>query len=83
MIAPPAPAFPPSPHPHFSPQTPVPGMANHLAGMRMQSPPSPFAPPYGAAPRAKPSSRSLIWWVLALLAVGVGVGTAVALLMSK
>jgi hypothetical protein len=29
------------------------------------------------------SSRRFVWWVIALLAVGAGVGTALALLFSK
>ncbi|HET9621458.1 MAG TPA: protein kinase [Kofleriaceae bacterium] len=81
-----APPLPPAgfpPHPHYGAQTPVPGMANpnHLP-MRMQ-PPMPFTPPYATAPRAKASSKTLIWWVVALLVIGVGVGTAFALLVAK
>jgi serine/threonine-protein kinase len=80
----PPPGYPPPQHPHahFGPpgiaQTPMPGMANHRPGM---GPPMAFNP-YGAATirRSGPSSKTLLWWVLALLAIGVGVGTAFALL---
>jgi predicted cobalt transporter CbtA len=45
---------------------------------------SSYGPPgsYPHMPQAR-SSRRLVWWVIALLAIGAGVGTAMALLFSK
>jgi hypothetical protein len=42
----------------------------------------PQAGPYLPRAPSRSSSR-LVWWVIALLAIGAGVGTAVALLVSK
>jgi hypothetical protein len=39
-------------------------------------------PAYPRAPSPR-SSTKVIWWVFVLLAIGAGVGTAVALLVSK
>jgi hypothetical protein len=44
----------------------------------------PQAAPYpqrAAAPAR--SSKTIVWWVIALLAIGAGVGTAMALLLGK
>jgi serine/threonine-protein kinase len=69
----------PSPSPSSSPYAPMPhgGPAMH-GGM-------PMAMPMGTYPpaRSAPSSKKLLWWVLALLAIGAGVGTVVALLVSR
>jgi hypothetical protein len=73
------PAFAPQ-HPHHAHQPPH-GVPAHMAGMRIPPSPPIAYPPYGA--RARPSGPKLLWWVLALLAVGVGVGTVIALVMSK
>jgi hypothetical protein len=46
--------------------------------------PQPSPLPRSAVPRSAPrSSKKLVWWVIALLAIGAGVGTAMALLFSK
>jgi serine/threonine-protein kinase len=53
-------------------------------GGAMPTPMSSYGPPgsYPHMPQAR-SSRRLVWWVIALLAIGAGVGTAMALLFSK
>jgi hypothetical protein len=88
---------PPAGSPLFAPQaiptTPVPyppapsaahaGFGMH-GGAAMPMPggsyPQPAYPQRAASPR---SSTRIIWWVIVLLAIGAGVGTAVALLVSK
>jgi serine/threonine protein kinase len=75
----------PSPYPYPQAQAPAPpaahaGIAMHGgAAMPGGSYPQP-AYPRAASPR---SSTKIIWWVFVLLAIGAGVGTAVALLVSK
>jgi serine/threonine-protein kinase len=91
--APPPVATPPTGSPYAPrPMTPTPPppyggmhggmhapMVGHGGGM--PSPLPSYAPPsYPAMPQQR--SR-LIWWVLALLAIGAGVGTALALVFSK
>ncbi|HEY0193601.1 MAG TPA: protein kinase, partial [Kofleriaceae bacterium] len=74
------PQLPQTPMP-MAPPVPLPGTHGAPYGQAMS--PMPFTPPpsYPAGPRA--SSIKLVWWVLALLAVGAGVGTLVALLVSR
>ena len=71
-----------------SPVMPPPGGYPHPQGTMFggpmgahpqQTPAGPY-PPLRGAPR---SSKKLVWWVLALLVVGAGVGTAMALLFGK
>jgi serine/threonine protein kinase len=86
MFAPRPPTAQPSPYV----QVPSPESANALrhGGGSLQVPLSvgtyppqtPHAPLRGARSR---SSKKLVWWVIVLLAVGAGVGTALALLLSK
>ena len=70
--------IPHSPYPQQLPpsvtQTPAGGMS---PGMSMGYPqPVHYQP-------LRRSSTKFVWWVIALLAVGAGVGTALALLFSK
>jgi eukaryotic-like serine/threonine-protein kinase len=87
-------AFPPRPMTPTPPPPygPPPGLHNgpHNAprmqggGGAMLTPMPSYAPPgsYPHLPQQR-SSRRLVWWVIALLAIGAGVGTAMALLFSK
>jgi serine/threonine protein kinase len=89
----------PAPHPHvmtppggsplFGPQ-PIPSTPYPMApgGPAMQggAPMGAYPqvgpyPPQGSAPSQ--SSKKLVWWVIALLAIGAGVGTTMALLFGK
>ena len=82
----------PAPHsPLLSPQGPYdpPGATGTpFHGGAMPAPrarypqPTPYPPVPGRGGTYR-SSTNLVWWVLALLAVGAGVGTAMALLFSK
>jgi serine/threonine protein kinase len=87
MFTPRQPAQPtPLPSPYV--QTPSPDTVNPLlhGGGSMQLPRSLGAyPPPAPYPLRGPvrSSKKLLWWVVLLLAVGAGVGTAMALLLSK
>jgi serine/threonine protein kinase len=80
------------------PPTPLPGPPSTFghapmaagAGMHGGSMPMPranvgFPQPqkYPSLHSAAPPSRKLVWWVIALLVVGAGVGTAMALLFSR
>jgi len=40
----------------------------------------PQVAPYGQPGGAPRSSKKIVWWVIALLAIGAGVGTSMALL---
>jgi serine/threonine-protein kinase len=82
---------PPTGAPPFAPQgmppTPYPtapaGSAMHGGGPTSMGT-YPQAAPYPqrtAAPAR--SSKTIVWWVIALLAIGAGVGTAMALLLGK
>ena len=67
--------------PHNGPHNgPMHGGGAMLTPMPMSS----YGPP-ASYPHQPPqrSSRRLVWWVIALLAIGAGVGTAMALLFSK
>jgi len=82
-IAQPRPMTPPVGSPRFAPlpQTPYP-MAQ--AGHAMQGGPLPMGTYPHAAPYPQPrGSKKIVWWVIALLAIGAGVGTAMALLFGK
>jgi eukaryotic-like serine/threonine-protein kinase len=80
---------PPAGSPQISPMaSPSPYAAMPQGGQaRHGGTPMPMAMPIGTYPQpARPmvgSSKKLLWWVLALLAIGAGVGTVVALLVSK
>ena len=72
--------------PQGMPHTPYPMVP---AGSVMQGGPMPMgtyphAAPYPARAAAPGrSSKKIVWWVIALLAIGAGVGTAMALLFGK
>ena len=74
---PPGPYDPPGPAgtPFHGGGTPAP-----MRGMYPRSQPTPYPSGRGGTSR---SSNKLVWWVIALLAIGAGVGTAMALLFSK
>ena len=84
-------AMTPTPSPPMSSPSPYtqhpPGALFHGAGALptpLSGYPQPSPLPRSALPRSAPrSSKKLVWWVIALLAIGAGVGTAMALLFSK
>jgi len=83
------PMTPPPPSPLVSPPGPYdpPGATGTpFHGGAMPSPmsmyPQPAGYPSGRGGTSR-SSKKLVWWVIALLAIGAGVGTAMALLFSK
>jgi serine/threonine-protein kinase len=78
----PAPASAPMPYPgasqpamHGRPHTPTP--------MPMPMGTYPQVAQYPAPAVRRRSSKTVVWWVIALLAIGAGVGTAMALLFSR
>jgi len=71
-----------------APGPPMPGgfphsQATMFGGAMGAHPQQTPARPYPPLRGANASSKKLIWWVLALLVVGAGVGTAMALLFGK
>jgi serine/threonine-protein kinase len=82
VMTPPAgsPLFAPQPMPSTPYPAAPPGSAAHGGGpmpMAVYPPATPY-PPLAGAPMRSP--KLLVWWVIALLAIGAGVGTAMALL---
>jgi hypothetical protein len=69
----------PTPTPYFRGGPGAPGAPPALGPMGTY----PQYPQYPQLRSTQKSSRKFVWWVIALLAVGAGVGTALALLFSK